>query len=620
MSPSKWLHPFAIFTAASTFILLIVGGLVHGTGSSLACPDWPLCHGQFLPKMENGVLYEHSHRLVAGTVALLTCVLGVWIFLDRHRRALRPLAVAAPLMVLAQAVLGGLTVLYKLPKPITLSHLVLSMAFFSVLLVIAVRTRPAEIDAAQAPSGRRDLRAASGSWSRALVGLVCLAILGQIFLGGMVRHSMAGLACTTLPDCFGAYWPPDSESAYGERLHMLHRFGAVVLAILVFVSAALVFRRAPAGHVVRRLAVAAPIIVLVQITLGVLSVTSLLHLHTVTTHLAVGALLLAAHVVMWTLMRGLSMSLVAATNVSSAGDAPDAPPAAARQGVAAFARDVVALTKPRITLLVIITMLGGMGLAKRVHGADDFSLSKALFALLGTALVVSGASAFNMYLERDTDALMARTRRRPLPSGRLPAGVALAAGCILGIVSVPLLLWKVNLTTGLVAALALVTYAFVYTPLKRRTTLALPIGAVPGAVPPLLGWTAVTGRVDIAGLVLFAILFLWQLPHSLAIATFRSDDYRRAGTKVLPVELGDRVTRVHILVETILLVGVSVLPVPLGVADAFYLVSALLLGGAFLGLAAAGLRRTAGLRWARWLFAASILYLVLLMAALTIGG
>lgn len=282
-------------------------------------------------------------------------------------------------------------------------------------------------------------------------------------------------------------------------------------------------------------------------------------------------------------------------------------------------RDIVALTKPRITLLVLITMLGGMGLARRVEPASDLTLVKALFALLGTALVVSGASAFNMYLERDTDALMQRTMNRPLPAGRLPPRVALLVGSALGFASVPLLVWQVNVTTGVIAGLALVSYSFVYTPLKRRTTLALPIGAVPGAVPPLLGWTAVTGRVDVAGVVLFAILFLWQLPHSLAIATFRCEDYKRAGTKVIPAEHGDRVTRIHIVVESVLLVGVSVLLVPLGVAGAFYLVSALLLGGAFLAFAAAGLRRTAGLRWARWLFGASILYLVLLMAALTVG-
>ncbi len=300
MSSSKWLHRFAVFTAASTFVLLIVGGLVHGTGSSLACPDWPLCHGQFLPKMENGVLYEHSHRLAAGSVAILTWVLGAWLFFDRRHRALRPLAVAAPLMVMAQAVLGGITVLYKLPKPVTLSHLVLSMSFFAVLLVIAVRTREgaraseAAFDAL--PMNRFDLRAS--------VGLVAVAILGQVLLGGLVRHSMAGLACTTFLDCFGSYWPPDSESAYSERVHMLHRFGAVTVALLVFVHAALVLRRTPKGHPARKLAVATPVLVIAQITLGILSVTSLLHLHTVTTHLAVGALLLASHVVLWALLPG----------------------------------------------------------------------------------------------------------------------------------------------------------------------------------------------------------------------------------------------------------------------------------------------------------------------------
>ncbi len=300
MFSSKWLHPFAVFTAASTFVLLIVGGLVHGTGSSLACPDWPLCHGQFLPKMENGVLFEHSHRLVAGAVAIFTWMLGVWLFFDRRHRALRPLAVAAPLMVIAQAVLGGITVLYKLPKPVTLSHLVLSMSFFSVLLVIAVRTRPgagaAESPFDALPMNRFDLRAA--------VGLVAVAILGQVFLGGLVRHSMAGLACTTIPDCFGSYWPGDSESSYSERVHMIHRYGGVTVALLVFACSALVLRRTPPGHPARKIAAVTPILVLVQITLGILSVTSLLHLHTVTTHLAVGALLLASHVVLWAVMPG----------------------------------------------------------------------------------------------------------------------------------------------------------------------------------------------------------------------------------------------------------------------------------------------------------------------------
>ena len=331
MSSSKWLHPFAVFTAASTFVLLIVGGLVHGTGSSLACPDWPLCHGQFLPKMENGVLYEHSHRLVAGTVAIFTWILGGWLLMDRSHRALRPLAIAAPLMVVAQAVLGGITVIYKLPKPVTLSHLVLSMSFFSVLIVIAVRTRPgaraAEAPDDALPMNRFDLRAS--------VGLVALAILGQILLGGFVRHSMAGLACTTIPDCFGSYWPPESESSYSERLHMLHRYGGVTVALLVFAHAWLVRKRIPAGHVARKLAIATPILVVLQITLGIFSVTSLLQLHTVTTHIAVGAALLATHVVMWARLPGSRWGFPAKDHVDPISSRPSAPSPDAASSVTA---------------------------------------------------------------------------------------------------------------------------------------------------------------------------------------------------------------------------------------------------------------------------------------------
>lgn len=288
------LHRFAIATAAATYVLLIIGGLVHGTGSSLACPDWPLCHGQFFPEMTRGVEYEHTHRLVAGAVALMTVVLGIALARDPRYRSLRPLAIAAPVMVLVQALLGGLTVIFRLPKPITLSHLTLSMCFFSVLIILAIRTSPrAELARPDPPSVDR---------GRVLVGATVLAILGQIFLGGLVRHSMAGLACITFPLCFGHVWPPESSSVYSERVHMLHRFGAVAVAALVIASAVAVSRRAPRGTALRALVIAAPILVLLQGTLGVFSVTSLLHLPTVTAHLGVGALLLANMVAMWTLL------------------------------------------------------------------------------------------------------------------------------------------------------------------------------------------------------------------------------------------------------------------------------------------------------------------------------
>jgi protoheme IX farnesyltransferase len=290
------------------------------------------------------------------------------------------------------------------------------------------------------------------------------------------------------------------------------------------------------------------------------------------------------------------------------------------RGVAATLADVVTLTKPRITSMVVTTTLGGLWLAGRVARPTFPSGSLVATTLVGTVLVVAGANALNMYLERDSDALMDRTKNRPLPAGRLAPEVALVLGLALSAVAIPLLTFAVNARTGLLAALALVSYVLVYTPLKRRTTAALPIGAVPGAIPPLLGWTAATGRLEWPGVLLFFILFLWQIPHFLAIATFRKDDYERAGLKVLPVERGDRVTRRHIVAYLAALVVVTSLLFPLGVGGPVYLVSALVLGFGFFGFGAWGLRRTAGARWARGLFASSIVYLVLLFAAIMFGA
>jgi protoheme IX farnesyltransferase len=301
--------------------------------------------------------------------------------------------------------------------------------------------------------------------------------------------------------------------------------------------------------------------------------------------------------------------------------APPEPGVSSRRTTGSILVDLIALTKPRITGLVIATTACGLWLATRMSALEGIParpLNVLALAVLGTVLIVCGANALNMYIERDTDGLMERTRDRPLPRGRLSPETALWFGVALSSSALAILFAAVNLTTGLLAAFALVAYVLVYTPLKRKTTLALPIGAVPGAIPPLLGWTAVTGRIDAPGLALFGVLFLWQIPHFLAIATFRKGDYMRAGLKVLPAERGDAVTRWHILFYLTALVGVSLVLVPLGAAGTFYFASACVLGAAFLAVGVYGLRSSAGVRWARWLFALSIVYLVFLLAALMV--
>ncbi|MCB9612335.1 MAG: protoheme IX farnesyltransferase [Sandaracinus sp.] len=272
-------------------------------------------------------------------------------------------------------------------------------------------------------------------------------------------------------------------------------------------------------------------------------------------------------------------------------------------------RDVIALTKPRITLMVVITAAGGMWLAP-----DGLPLGRALLMLLTTAAVVGAANALNCWLERDSDRLMARTMKRPLPDGRLEPKIALWLGIALGLTSVPLLTFGVNALTGLLGAIALVSYVAIYTPMKRASSVALLIGAVPGALPPLMGWTAATGSLDAPGLALFAILFFWQIPHFIAIALFRQADYDRAGLKTLPSERGPQAAKVQAVVYTGLLVVSSLLLYVFRVAGVLYLATAIVLGILFFAASIANLKP--GVAPAKKLFFVSLIYLTLLFVAL----
>lgn len=278
-------------------------------------------------------------------------------------------------------------------------------------------------------------------------------------------------------------------------------------------------------------------------------------------------------------------------------------------------RDLVSLTKPRITLLVLITTAGGMWLAP-----TRLSWPLVAVMLLATGAVVGSANALNCWLERDIDRHMRRTASRPLPAGRLDARLALGFGLALGVLAVPVLAFAVNPLTGLLGAAALVSYVAIYTPLKQRSPAALLVGAVPGALPPLMGWTAATGRIEAPAVVLFGILFLWQLPHFLAISLFRKEEYASAGLRVLPAVRGERVTKLHLLLYAGALVPVSLLLVPMGVAGQRYLVVAAVAGAVFLGAGLFGLRKAAGLRWARWTFVVSLVYLTAIFAALLVDA
>jgi heme o synthase len=281
----------------------------------------------------------------------------------------------------------------------------------------------------------------------------------------------------------------------------------------------------------------------------------------------------------------------------------------------AFARELWLLSKPRLSALVVLTTTGGLWLAP-----GRISVARALVTVLGTAAVVGAANALNCYFERDTDALMRRTRERPLPAGRLDPLVALAGGILVPAFALPLLALVAGRLTAWLALLALVSYVAVYTPLKRRSSLALFVGTLPGAIPPLMGWTAVTGRLDPGGLALFALLFAWQLPHFLAISIYLAEDYARGGMKVFALVHGEPVTRRWIAGTSLLLLPASLLPVALGLAGWLYGAVAVLASLAFVALALTGLRSLPPPRWARTVFLATLAYLTVLMAALLAGA
>lgn len=274
------------------------------------------------------------------------------------------------------------------------------------------------------------------------------------------------------------------------------------------------------------------------------------------------------------------------------------------------AADWVELTKPRITLLVTLTTAAGFALASE----GPFDTARFLATLVGTALVAAGSATFNQVIERDLDRNMRRTANRPLPAGRLQPAPAVVFGALHAVTGTILLALAVNLLTAAIGLGTLIAYVGVYTPLKTRTSLATLVGAIPGATPPVMGWTAATGEVGLGGWVLFAILFLWQLPHFLAIAWMYREDYRRAGMPLLTVNDTDgRSTARQTVLYTVALLPVSLMPSALGITGWPHLAGAVLFGALFL-VAAWRFARGQTQILARRLLLTSVIYLPALLA------
>ena len=294
----------------------------------------------------------------------------------------------------------------------------------------------------------------------------------------------------------------------------------------------------------------------------------------------------------------------------------DEPPRPAARSTLALSRatDFIELVKPRLVLMILITTAAGF----YIGSYPPVNWFRCLHTLIGAGLTAAGVLGLNQYLERDIDAQMKRTQDRPVPGGRMPPLVALLFGVMLTGSGMLYLTFIVNPLSGLVISLIVASYLFLYTPLKRKTSLCTLIGAVPGALPPVVGWAAARGTVTAEAWVLFAILFLWQLPHSLAIAYIYREDYAKAGLRLLPVIHPDGAsTRRQIVMNCVALLAIGLLPALLSIAGGIYFFIALLSGLAFLAFGIyLGVARS--VQAARYLLYASLLYLPIIFITMAL--
>jgi protoheme IX farnesyltransferase len=585
----------AAATVATTFLLVVIGVAVRATDSGLACPHWPGCfEGQFLPSLDAGfqVWVEWTHRTVAALIGVLILGLAVLAVVDhRDRRSILLPSLGAVLLVGFQAWLGRETVRLGNTGESVTAHLAAAMALVGLLVYLLVRSSyPARL--AGGGSHRFTLLAA----------FAAAATFGVLLFGANVTARDAGLVFPDWPLMNGSLVPvaPDGSSGlaalYGA--HALHRYvAAVVLAILAAV-AWVAWRNRSLQPRLARLAAAILGTYVLQVIVGALQVATSLAPWTQTLHVALGALLWGGAVAL------AATAYYEARTAPTMAPAPDASarggPAddidegaalgagadpARRASVGDQVRAYIALTKPRIIELLLVTTVPAMVLATReVPGLPltDWTWLTFWTLVCGT-LAAGSANAINQYLERDIDAHMARTRRRPLPAHAVTPERAVTFGIVLGAVSVGLMAWTVNVLAAFLTLLAIGFYVVVYTMmLKRSTPQNIVIGGAAGALPPVIGWAAVTGNIGLPAVLLFLIVFYWTPPHFWALALRIRGDYAAARVPMLPVVRGIAETSRQIGLYTILLVALTVVFGIVARMGVLYLVAAVALGAAFL--------------------------------------
>jgi protoheme IX farnesyltransferase len=603
----------ALFTAVTTYLLIVIGAIVRSTGSGMGCPDWPTCHGSLIPALgDTAAWIEWTHRTIAVVVGLLVVATAVLAWLD-HRRVRSILfgSLLAVVLVFFQAYLGKVTVDTSNAGETVTAHLATALALLAVLSFVAVRARyPADMP----------LRGASQRMTL-LLAFVAASAYALMLFGSHVVATAASLVFPDWPLFNGQLIPTfaaDPTLAGLQMAHFLHRIVAALVGLFVLAAAWIVWRRVraarqggaalPGGEALLALVGTAAALYAVQVVVGALQITTQLAAWAVALHLALGALIWAllvsaVFVAYFAARAGEATVGVGSTERSVGGS--DSPPSL-RERIGAY----VALTKPRIIELLLVTTVPAMFLAAR--GVPPLGL--VAWTLLGGSLAAGAANAINCYIDRDIDVLMTRTRRRPLPAHEVSPEDALVFGLILGVIAFAVMAFTTNLVAALLTLIAMAFYVIVYTMLlKRSTPQNIVLGGAAGALPPVIGWSAVTGDISLPALVLFAIVFYWTPPHFWALSLRLRKDYAAAGVPMMPVTHGVPETTRQIALYSVLMVCLTLVFFAVARMGLVFLAGALILGTLFLLQAFLMWREGTDTRAVR-LYKYSITYLTALFA------
>src|SRR5712692_7745362 len=556
-----------------TYFLVALGGTVRTTDSGLSCPDWPLCYGQAFAAVDYHTFLEQFHRYVAAIVSALVVTLAVAAFLwaRKERHILVPALIIAPVLLAVQIVLGGLTVLWKLPPNIITAHLGTALALFATIITIAVM--------AGKPSASKEHPEKTRKFAR-LAMTNALLVYGLMLSGSYVVGSGASLACTGWPLCTAPAWAIQYHLA---DINVFHRLIATFVGLVLIWTLISAWRRRKVAPTQAWIALAAGVLFVSQSVVGGLIVLP-------DEPAFVAGLDLAWATAGWgclVVLAALAANQLRVAPQEQEVDAAEVPVEVGTKKEQGLVRQTISnyvdLMKPHVTVLLLGTTAAAMAIAYR--GLPPPGL---VFAtLLGGAMAAGSANCINCYIDRDIDQIMGRTQRRSLPSGRVQPTQALIFGIVLGVGAFLVLAAFVNLLSAALACSAILFYVFVYTlGLKRTSAQNIVIGGAAGAVPVLVGWAAVTNTVTLPAIWLFAIIFYWTPPHFWALYSLL------------------------LLAVTLVLFGMRAM-------GYFYLVVALVLGSILIYLSVRLLRERTK-RLARTLFWYSNCYLALIFAAMVL--